>query len=155
MSTVPPVYTNQFEQGPMKGDLDLAIQKSGVIAGVLGAVAGDLSLDAGTRVKIDTSVTAAGTVQFVFAADNEAAFGVLKRTAQKATFSEGDQVEVSFSGGPVVYECGSTTIAPGTSVAMSSGFLAAVDGTHLVMGMLIDYVVQNSMGRVVIGFRAS
>lgn len=150
--SLPQFQADQFDQQPAKGDLDLAITRSGVVTG---AVGGASTLYAGNRVKLDSTVTAPGTVAFVAAADNEAAFGVIKRTPKQSSFAPGDHVEVTFNGGPVVYECGSATLTPGTPVAMSSGFLAAVDGTHLQMGLLLDYVVQSSMGRVITGFLAS
>lgn len=149
---VPQVQTDQFNQTPARGDQDLAITRSGVLAGVLNGVS---TLHAGDRVKIDTTVTTPGVPGFVAAADNEAAFGVIKRTAKAASFVPGDGIEVMFLGGPAVYEIGGTTIAPGTPVAMSSGFLAPVDGTHLQMGLLIDSVTQSTPGRVILGWEAS
>ena len=86
--------------------------------------------------------------------ETEAAFGVAKRTSKAATFNAGDEMEVSVMGGPVVNEVSGTTLTPGTPVAMGAGFLVAVDGTHLQMGLLIDYVLQSSLGRVILGWVA-
>jgi hypothetical protein len=111
---------------------------------------------AGDRVKIDTTVTTPGLVGFVAAADNEAAFGVVKRTAKQTTFVAGNEdtnkLEVAFSGGQCVWECSGGTLTPGIAVAMSSGFLAVVDGGHVQMGLLIDYAVESSMARVILGW---
>lgn len=155
---VPSFQTDQFDNtNPARGDLSEAIAKSGVLAGVLTAG----TLHAGDRVKLDSTVTTPGFIGFVAAADNEVAFGVIKRTVKQATFiattdpggsEDTNKVEVAFAGGQAVYEVGGTTLTPGTPVAMSSGFLAAVDGTHLQMGLLIDYVTQSSVGRVIIGW---
>lgn len=148
-ASLPQFQTDQFAQIAAKGDQDLAITRSGVIAGVLAGA----SVTAGTRVKLDNSVTTPGVPVFVAAADNEAAFGVVKRTAKATTFVAGDGIEVMHLGGPAVYEVSNATFAPGTLVAMGSGFLVAVDGTHLQMGILIDYVVQSSTGRVILGWQ--
>lgn len=156
MPTVPQVFTDQFDNSnPNRGDLSEAITRSSILAGILTAG----TVVAGDRVKLDSAITDPGFIGFVAAADNEAAFGVVKRTAKQSTFVSGNEdtnkLEVMFSGGQVVYQVGGSTLAPGTPVAMSSGFLAVVDGTHLVMGLLIDAVVDSSIGRVIIGFVAS
>lgn len=156
MSTVPTFQTDSFDNSnPMRGDLSEAISKTGVLAGVLTAG----TVYAGDRVKLDDSITTPGYIGFVAAADNEAAFGIVKRTPKQTTFVAGNEdtnkLEVVFSGSQCVYEVGGGTLTPGTPVAMSAGFLAAVDGTHLQMGLLIDYVVSSSMGRVIIGFVAA
>lgn len=149
---VPQVQTDQFAQTPARGDLDLAITRSGVLTGVLNGVA---NLKAGDRVKLDSTVTTPGVVGLVAAADNEAAFGVIKRNAKQATFAPGDHLEVTFSGGQAIYEVGATTLTPGTLVGMNAGFLVAADGTHLQMGILLDYVTQSAMARVITGWLAS
>lgn len=154
--SVPQFQTDAFDNSnPMRGDLSEAITKSGVLAGILTAG----TVVAGDRVKLDSSITTAGIVGFVAAADNEAAFGVVKRTPKQTTFVAGNEdtnkLEVAFAGGQCVYEVGGSTLTPGTPVAMSSGFLAAVDGTHLQMGLLIDFVVSSSVGRVIIGWVAA
>lgn len=150
--SVPQVQTDQFNQTPARGDLDLAITRSGVLTGVLNGVA---SLKAGDRVKLDSTVTTPGAVGFVSADDDEEAFGVIKRNAKQATFAPGDHLEVTFQGGPCIYEVGATTLTPGTLVGMSSGFLVLTDGTHSQMGILLDYVVQSAMARVITGWVAS
>lgn len=150
MSAIPQMYTDQFDQQPAVGDVDLSIMKSGVLTGVLASsVTG--SKIAGTRVKLDASNTKPGTVAFVVAADNEAAYGVIKRTAQKTSFVAGDLIEVAYQGGPAMFLAAGATIAPGVVVGMASGFLVASDGTHTAMGTLLDYATDSTMVRVVIG----
>lgn len=150
---VPGVQIDQFDNSnPARGDVADAITRSGVLAGIVG---GASNLLAGDRVKLDSTVTAPGYIRFVAAADNEAAFGIIKRTAKAATFAPGDSVEVCFQGGQAVYEVGATTLAPGSLVGMSSGFLVLADGTHSQIGMLLDYVLQSTLGRVIVGWVAS
>ena len=149
-----PTYSsNAFNNvNPARGALAEAIMKSGVLTGLLGGVA---SLVAGDRVKLDTTNVVPGTLVFVAAADNEAAIGSIKFNAKQNTFAPGDTLEVTFSGGQVMYHVGGGTLTPGTPVALSSGYLAAVDGSHLQMGLLIDYVTANAVGRVIMGYVAS
>jgi hypothetical protein len=149
---VPPVYPNQFEQTPARGDLDLAIMKSGVVNGVLGGAA---SVVAGDRVKIDTTNTAPGVVKFLPALDTEVAFGTVKRTSKQATFAVGDQIEVAFLGGPVVYEVANATLTPGIAVSMNAGYVDVVGGGRATMGLSLDYAVQSGMLRVLLGFVGS
>lgn len=154
--SIPTFSPDQFDNStPARGDLSMAISQTRILPGILTSG----QVQAGDRVKIDTTVTTPGLVGFVAADDDEAAFGVVKRTVKQTIFTAGNEdtnkLEVTFSGGPCVYEVGGSTLTPGTPVAMSSGFLAAVDGSHVQMGLLIDYVVQSSMGRVIMGWIAS
>ena len=156
MPTVPQYQTDQFDNSnPARGDLSEAITRSNVLPGVLTAG----TLVAGDRVKLDAAVTTPGYIGFVAAADNEAAFGTIKRTVKQTTFVAGNEdtnkIEVLFAGGQCQYQVGNTTLTPGTPVALNTGFLVVVDGTHLQMGLLIDYVVASSMGRVIIGWVAA
>lgn len=153
MPTLPTFSPDQFDNStPARGDLSMAISQTRILPGVLASG----TVTAGDRVKIDTTNTTPGLVAFVAAADDEAAFGVVKRTAKQTTFIAGNEdtnkIEVAFSGGQCVWECAGGTLTPGTPVAMSSGFLAAVDGSHVQMGLLIDYVVVSAMGRVIVGW---
>lgn len=147
-----PVFSsNSFNNvNPARGAVAESVKDSalsGILAGA-GAVAGD-------RVKIDTTVTTPGMVQFVAAADNEAAFGIVKFSVKQDSFSVGDTVEVIFSGGRAVNLVAGGTLTPGTPVAYTAGYLSAVDGTHLQIGLLIDYAVINGVGRVIVGFVAA
>ena len=148
----PSFSTNSFNNvNPARGAVAESV-KRGALSGLLG---GADSLISGDRVKIDTTVTSPGLVRFVAAADNEKAFGTIAFVAKQSTFVPGDTLEVVFSGGPAVYQVGGATLTPGIAVAFDAGHLAAVDGTHLQVGLLIDYVVANSLGRVIIGWVAA
>ena len=146
-AALPPQYPDQFEQGQIVGDQALAIHQTGVIVGVLG---GADSLLAGARVKIDTTVTAPGVIQFVAAADNAAAFGVIKRNSKQTTFAPGDQIEVLLPGAVVVL-CANATIIPGIDVTMNVGFVDVAGDGRAVMGTSLDYAVQSGMLRVRLG----
>jgi hypothetical protein len=149
-----PTYsTNAFNNvNPARGQLADAISKSGVLTGVLGGAAAAYS---GDRVKLDTTNTVPGKLVFVAAADNEAAVGCIKSISKQDTYAVGDTLEVTFSGGQVMYHVSGGTLTPGTPVALSSDYLAAVDGAHLQMGLLIDYCTQYTLGRVIMGWVAS
>jgi len=153
MSTIPQVQSDQFAQSAVKGDLDLAIMHSGVVVGSIYSATPAHTFAAGSRVKLDASMASAGALpRFVKAADNEAAFGTIKRTPQKALFAVGDIVEVCMAGNPVVqWQVAGATLTPGLSVGMSTDFIVAADGSHTAMGVALDYAIDSTMVRVVIG----
>lgn len=153
MPSIPPYYTDQFDNSnPARGDLSESIGRSGILAGILTAG----TVNAGDRVKLDSAITAPGFIGFVAADDDEEAFGVVKRTPKQTVFVAGNEdtnkLEVVFSGSQCVYQVGNTTLTPGTKVGLEAGFLVAADGTHSQMGLLIDYVVASSIGRVIMGW---
>lgn len=149
---VPQVSTNAFNNfQTLLGELALAINNTRVVSGTLG---GNAAVSVGTRVKLDNTVITPGVIRFVPAADNEPAFGAIIRSPQEGTVNPGDNIEVAFSGGMCMTFVGSTTLTPGATVGLSSGFLAASGGGVTQMGLLLDYVVQSSPGRVIIGFVA-
>ena len=149
-AALPPQYTDQFEQGQIVGSQALAIHQTGSVPGILG---GSDSLIAGSRVKIDTTLTSVGVIRFVAAADTEAAFGVIKGNSKQTTFAPLDQLEVLVAGS-VVLLCANATITPGIAVSMNSGFVDVVGSSRVAMGMSLDYAVQSGMLRVLLGFVA-
>ena len=157
MSTVPQVYSDQFEQQPAVGDQDMAIMHAGVIVGRVYSAAPTDTFKAGTRVKIDVTVTTPGSLpRFVAAVMGEAADGVIKRTAQKALFAVGDIVEVQLAGNPsIMWQCCGQTVTPGLAVGVdANNFLVGVDGSHLVSGKALDYGTDSTMVRVIYGYTA-
>lgn len=152
---LPQFQTDSFDNvNPIRGDLSLAISQTHIVPGVLKA--GE-QVNAGDRVKLDSANTVPGLLVFVAADPDEDAFGVIKRTEKQTAFNgdseDTNKLEVMFSGGPCVYQCGATTLAPGVTVGLdTNGFLVASDGSHNPMGLLIDPVVISSMGRVILGF---
>ena len=152
MATIPKLSTNVFStQTSYLGRLALAINNTRVVAGRWNGVA---AYTVGDRVKIDGTITTPGAVNFLPAADNELAFGAIVGTVREGTGAQGDDIEVAFSGGMAMTQIAGGTLTPGTPVARSAGFLAAVDGTHLQMGILLDYVTISTPGRVIIGWVA-
>lgn len=150
MPSVPQVSTNSFDNSAsFLGGLALAINSSRVVTGIFN---GEDPVAVGSRVKIDSTVTTSGVIKFVPADDNEAAFGCIVQSPQEGETNPGDTIEVAFSGGQCMTQVGGATLTPGTPVAMSAGFLAAVDGTHLQMGLLLDYVTVSTPGRVLLGW---
>lgn len=142
--------SNLFRQQPSVGDRDL-----GIVSGS-GCISMQLStnesgtLYAGSRIKLDSAITAPMPFpQVVAAADAEAHFGVIARTAKQSAFVTGDVVEVLAPIGPIVYVQAAATIAPGADVEMASGFVQTKSG-GAKMGVALDPAVLNSFLRVVI-----
>jgi len=156
MSTLPQVQSDQFAQSPVRGDLDLSIMHGGIVTGTMYSAGPTDTFAAGSRVKLNTAAAVAGALpSFVAAADNEAAFGVIKRTPQKALFAVGDVVEVVMAGNPsVIWQCAGATITPGLSVGLATGFVVAADGSHTAMGVALDYAIDSTMLRVIVGAAA-
>jgi hypothetical protein len=153
MPSVPQVSTNAFNNSAtLLGQLALAINSTRVVAGVVG---GSVALQVGARVLLDTTVTTPGICRFLPCPDATPAFGVIIFSPQEDLINVGDTCEVAFVGGNCMTQVGSTTLTPGTLVALSSGFLVAQDGGHYQMGILIDYVTNSTAGRVILGWSAS
>ncbi len=153
MSTVPPVVSNAFNNyQTFLGRLALAINNSRVLAGKWNG-AGTATV--GDRVLLDSTVQQAGVCKFLPCADNVPAFGVIIGTVREDTINPGDDIEVAFVGGQAMTQIAGATLTPGTPVARNAGFLAPVDGTHVQMGLLIDYVTDSNPGRVILGWSPS
>ena len=150
MSTVPPMNINQFGLQGAPGQVDLQITRAGVLTGKLGTVSG--SLKAGARVKLDATLAAGFCPQFVAAADNADAVGVIIRTAKKSEFVTGDLVQVAIQG-TVVWAVANATIAPNDQLeaATTSGqaFMQPI-ATGSLAGLAIDPAVQNGLFRMIV-----
>lgn len=150
MSSVPNVSINQFSQAPVPGQVDLQITNARVITGKLGTVSG--SLKAGAAVKLDSSLTAGFNPQFVAAADAEDAMGILIRTVKKATFVTGDQVQVAYFGGPVVWQVAGATLSPGQQlefVTTSGQAFAQPLAAGALRGIALDPAVDSALFRMI------
>lgn len=150
MSIVPSVSINQFSQASVPGQVDLQITNSGVITGKLGTVSG--SLKAGAAVKLDATLTAGFNPQFVAAADGEDALGTIIRTPKKATFVTGDEIQVAYFGGPVVWAVANATIAPGDQlefVTTSGQPFAQPLAAGALRGLALDPAVQSGLFRMI------
>lgn len=159
MATRPTLYINQFRQSVAPGDLDLQITRTGVITGVLSPNQAT-DLPAGQAVKLDTANTNATVPQFLLAADNEAAIGVIKRTAKRSVFRAnvggagtiGDPVEVTYFGGPVVWEVANATILPQAQLefATSGGYpYAQTLAAGKLRGVALDPAVASAIFRMI------
>lgn len=147
MSSIPTQNINQFSQAPVRGQLDLQITKSGVITGILSANQAT-ELKAGDFVKLDGAITAGFVPQFVEAADNADALGVITRTVKAAKFSAGDAVEVAYFGGPVIWLVAGATIAPGQQLEASGDFMIPLN-TGKLRGLALDPAVDSALFRMI------
>ena len=151
-NAVPQMNIDSFEQAPVRGDLDLAITKSGVISGTLMSLTGAVQADAvyaGDRVKLLSTNTTPGSVQFVPAGDTEDAIGTVKRLAKKTAFVVGDVIEVTCPNVQVQYHVAGATVTPGMQLELASGFTQELDSNKM-LGINLDYAVQNGMHRVIL-----
>lgn len=142
---------NQFEQVPVRGQLDLQIQKSGVISGMISANQAT-SLKAGDFVILDSAVTAGQLPQFIAAAASDPSAFALVFDVKKATFSALDACEATFFGGPVMWMVATGTIVPGALVESVGG-----SGTNVQTlaagkqrGINLQYVTTGQLTRILI-----
>lgn len=146
-------FTNQFGQQVAVGDLDLGIFETGALPGILSANQSSpaVTVKAGAAAIIDSAITAGRVIQFKQGLYTDATvIGFFRRTAQKALFAIGDQVEVVLNG-TVIWLPASGTIAPGAQVQNhtdSFGVVTASGGK--IRGINLDYVTSGSLARVLI-----
>jgi hypothetical protein len=144
------ININQFAQTPIQGDADLQIASSFTITGILSATQVS-SLNAGTPVKLDATVTSGQLPQFVAAAAGDRAFGFIKRTAKQSVFATGDKVEVMSLFGPVMWLTASGSIACGALVeSTSDGSAVQTKASGALRGIMLDPVADGQLGRVLI-----
>lgn len=106
------ININQFAQTAQRGELDLQIARSGVLAGSLAStVVG--TLKAGDFVKLDAANTTPGTPTFVAAAAGDPTAFILVSTVKASSFVAGDACQVAAWFGPVVYAVAKEEITPG------------------------------------------
>jgi len=111
---------NQFQQVPIRGQLDLQILTSGIIAGMISANQAT-SPKAGDFLKLDSAITAGQYPQFIAAAASDPSMFALSFDVKKASFVAGDIANVTFFGGPVMWVVGTGVIAPGTILESVGG----------------------------------
>lgn len=114
---------NQFNQVPIRGQLDLQISKSGVISGQVSVNETNVLL-AGCKLKLDDANTGP-MPQFLLADDDEAAIGNLVFDVKKASPVAGDAIEVAFFGGPVMWMTAAAAIVPGALVENAASTAAS------------------------------
>ncbi len=147
------LYTNQFGQQVAVGDIDLGIQQTGKLAGILSpnqATPG-VTVAAGAPAKIDTAITVGNVVNFLQAATTDVAIGVFARTSMEGTFALLDQVEVALFGGPVMWFLANATVTPGaTAYQDSSNRIVGAGGGAKSVGIVLDYGTAGTMVRVLL-----
>lgn len=151
MSTGTTLYTNQFGQQVAVGDVDLGINQTGALVGILSPNQSSpaVTVTAGSPVKIDTTITSGYVVNFLQAGITDVAIGVFKRTANQATFAVLDVVEVALFGGPVVWLLANATITPGSIVYQDvNGLVVGSGGGAKSRGIALDYAVAGQVLRV-------
>ena len=141
------ININQFEQAPIKGQLDLQISKSGVISGVVGANQ-SAALVAGDPVAFE-SYTSGAQPQFVKAAYNAASIGCIVADTKKESFVAGDTIEVAFFG-VVIYQVAKATIAPGAIVEQHSDGTYQTFSAGVKRGIALDPAVAAGLFRMII-----
>lgn len=104
------ININEFQQTPVRGQLDLQIAKSGVLSGQISANEAG-SPKAGDFVKLDPAATGA-TPQFLLAAQADLAIGVITHDVKKDSPVVGDVVNVGGLLGPVIWAVANETITP-------------------------------------------
>lgn len=131
------VNQNQFELKPLKGALDLAINSTRVISGVVSANQATALLP-GQRVKLDTTAQVF-TPSFVAAGDNEAAIGVVVYNSRNASsLTAGRPVEVAGAFGPVMWMEAGSTFAAGDTVYQTGVTVDSTSGSHKKAGIALD-----------------
>lgn len=144
------ININQFAQTPVQGDADLQIASSFTISGILSA-AQVTSLNAGTPVKLDSTVTTGQLPQFVAAGASDRAFGFIKRTAKQSVFATGDKIEVMSLFGPVMWLTAEGSIACGALVeSTADGAAVQTKASGALRGIAIDPATSGQLLRILI-----
>jgi Uncharacterized conserved protein (DUF2190) len=149
------LFTNQFGQSVVVGNLDLDIMRTGRIAGILSPNQGS-AVVAGSPAKIDTTIayTPGSVINFLQAAENDLAFGFFTPTVQNFTFASGVPTPVQVAGmyGPVMWMLANATITPGATVYSDSTgtFVTVTASSSKARGIALDYAVNGQALRVMI-----
>jgi len=148
------LYTNQFGQSVAVGDLDLGLMASGSITGIVSPNQSSpaATINAGSFVKIDTTITSGYVVNFLQAAQTDLAFGVVKRLLKQGTFGSPYPIEVSLPALPVMWLLANATITPGATVYSDSTgqFVNVTASSNKARGIALDYATNGNVLRVLI-----
>lgn len=148
------LFTNQFGQQVAVGDIDLGINQTGKLPGILSPnqTSPAVTVVAGAPAKIDTTITVGNVVNFLQAAITDAGIvGIFTRTSMEGTFAQLDQVEVALFGGPVIWMLANATLTPGATVYLdSSNRLVGTGGGAKSIGILLDYATAGTIVRVLL-----
>lgn len=142
---------NQFAQLPVRGEQDLNIARSGIIAGQVSANQAT-AMTAGTAVILDPAITVQGLPQFKAAANADLAFGYLLLDPKRATVSAPDVMQVACrSTGPVIWLVAAGTIPPGSQVEqVLVGGDVQVLAAGKFRGLALDYATVGQLVRILL-----
>lgn len=145
------VNINQFQQQPVRGELDLQIAKSGVIQGVISANQAT-ALKAGDFVKLDSAITTGSLPQFIAAAASDSSMFAIAFDPKKASVVAGDIVQVTFFGGPVMWVVANGTIQMGAAVESIGGSGTNVQtlASAKQRGIALDPGTANNLMRIIL-----
>jgi hypothetical protein len=142
------ININQFEQVPVAGQLDLNINKRGVIEGQV-SVNQATALSPGQPVKLDTANTSASP-QFVAAAASDVAIGHVVYDVKNSQPTAGQVIGVACNLGPVMFMLAKGTIAPGGRVEQHADGSVQAFTSGKVRGIALDPGVAANLFRVII-----
>lgn len=145
------LFTNQVQQQPVAGDLDMSIFQTGALAGIVSPNQSG-AIKAGTAAKIDTSIVSGSVIQFLSCAYTDAAaIGFFRRTSQRATFNVGDDCEVVLPPMPIMWLLAGGTIAPGAAVQNNTDSFGVITFTSgKQRGYNLQYAVSGQLTRVLL-----
>ncbi len=140
--------SNELEQSPIRGVLDLQVNDGGVFNGRISD--GEDDMVAGDRVALDVDSTGK-LPAFVAAAVGDEEFGVIIRTVMQGTFKAGDRIQVASSyRGPVQYHKAEAAIKPGWPVEMIANGNVQHLTTGSQLGIALDYIAAGGLGRIIL-----
>lgn len=136
---------NSFEQGAVRGQLDLNVVRSGILSAVAGG-----TIKAGDRVKFDTGYS--GFVpKVVKAAVGDDAIGIAIYDVKQSTFSSGDKLSiVLFAHVCVMYLEYNATLSPGDTVEQDSNGLVIATASGKDFGRVLDPGTTGTIGRILV-----
>lgn len=142
------ININQFEQTPVRGQMDLQIARSGVLSGEISADESGAP-KAGDPVKLDPNNTGA-IPKFLLATAAQDAIGYIAYDVKQATLVAGDACQVAFFGGPVMYMTGETALDPGVQVEQNANGNVQALSAGKLRGLTLDPFTIGGLGRVII-----
>lgn len=146
---MPPVLNpNQFQQTPVRGQLDLQIAKSGVLSGQISVNEAGFP-KAGDFVKLDPAQLGA-TPQFLLAAASDLAIGVITHNVKKDSPVSGDPVEIAGLIGPVIWAVANETITPGEQLESNANGNMEALASGKFRGLALDPGVANQLFRMIV-----
>lgn len=139
---------NQFQQSPVRGQLDLQIAKSGVLSGQI-SVNEAGAPKAGDFVTLDPAGLGA-TPQFLLATAADLAVGIITHNVKKDLPVSGDAVEVAGLIGPVVWAVANETVTPGEQLESNANGNMQAFASGNFRGIALDPGTANQLFRMIV-----